>query len=231
MGTELQEIMGKAADEKQTTPAGPDKVDELKNTVNSLATKLDALAEATAKIALGSPVVPQIAPEPIVDDNIDPDLAKIIDQRVNAAVSRAKKETVEQMTKTELQKFWDAKADKDFDRIFNQNNPKYRSEYKSMVQSELKTLTDPQAPDAVYNACARVMAKCSLTDELNATRTAIATHGFTESSSPAISRTNAQNAELSSEQKYIASRLGISEEKYRQVHGLPRNLRKMNQST
>lgn len=95
-----------------------------------------------------------------------------------------------------------------------------------MAQEEFKSLSDRNAPDAVYNAASRAWARVQRQAQNQSTNSTVRIAGaqaaFTQpagAGAPQRINTAANDEPLSDVQRYFAKALGVTEEKYKQNHG------------
>lgn len=226
----IKEKLGQATTEPapMEPPKADDRIDKIEGVVNQIGQQMETLAQATARIATNMAETPApIAAEPVIDDsNLDPELGKIIENKIAQAAKKVERETEEKMKRQMSQKEWDDRAEKDFPELLNKNHPSFKQEFYRVAQEEFQRLSDRNAPDAVYNAASRAWARVqrqSTAQTTNSTvRTAGAQAAFVQpagAGAPQQRTTAGTDEPLSDAQKYFANKMGVSEDYYKQHHG------------
>lgn len=234
MSNEIEKAMETlVAKEDGPTPAAEqpkDEMSELKETINSMGQKIENLAETTAKVVLNSAptFLPAEVPPAETLPELDPDFEKVLNKKIEAKVEAEKNAVLKQQQAINTQRQWDQKAEDDFPWLFKSDHPDFKQEYKDLLKREYNNgISDKASADAVYNACARTQAQINKIRAVQASTTTVRNYEATQMHlQPASSGTSARPSQtLNDHQRYIAAKLGVSEEKYNALHGKTKNMR------
>lgn len=237
MSNAIEEVMDKlASGETATAPAATeaaapkDDISDLKETISSMGQKIENLAETTAKVVLNS--TPTFLPADPVEEplpELDPEFEKVLNKKIEAKVAAEKEAVLRQQREVNTQRQWDQKAEDDFPWMFKEDHPDFKKEFKDMLKKEFNNgVSDKQSADAVYNACARTQAQINKLRSEQASSTTVRNFEATQAHlQPVYTGASARSSQtLDDRQRYIASKLGVSEEKYTALHGKTKNLQR-----
>ncbi len=191
---------------------------EIKNQIGTLATAVSSIVEAQTRTAIKEPQAP--APATAGDVQLDPDVDRIISAKISNAIEKANKEIDNKSLTSKL----DAKAEEEFPWLFNPKHPDYKVEYNNLLKEEYRSLINNKTPDAVYNAAARAQAKLVLAERRMKASSSVREFSARNASfGPGyVPAGGTPNTELTDAQKYLAAKLGVSEDVYKKHHGTGR---------
>jgi len=206
------------------TPAPPAPENNLEKKVDQWAGSVAQLASTTSQLVLQKQTEAAIFPpaaakeDPIPSFEEDPE--KAMEKIAERTAERVANRTIETLNKKTEQQNWDARAESDFPDLKDKSSDFYRDVFNDYHAAE--NVGEKASPKAVYNAACRVAARRASEGKSigrSLVRDESARHASLAGSTPTYRQpgSGGEPPALSAEEKYIADKLRVPHDKYRQL--------------
>jgi len=191
----------------ETTPAveKPTPQDFLNEKIGKIEGQIEALTGLVSQVASRQSEV-----------NHEPQAEPVYagDEDINSVIDKKFKSFEDKLEKQRKADYWNSKTDTEFPEIVQKGN------FYNLVVQEYQS-SGSKEPDAVYNAACRVFARTGKGKGGLDTRSFSAGNARLAGATPSISGGTTNSDELTPEEKYIAAKLEVSEEKYKKLRRKP----------